>query len=114
MYYFYSNITEGKEISKIILKFGDTEIDIRPKGIIITSDNYETLCNDGTISVYNKNTKKITTIDGGNLSIGGNLTISSDSSINLVGSRVYSGKIVVEQEDGSRIHLNVKNGLITY
>lgn len=105
---------EGKEISKVILKFGDTEIDIRPKGIIITSDNYETLCSDGTISVYDKNTKKITTIDGGNLSLGGNLTISSNSSINLVGSRVYNGKIVAEQEDGSRIHLNVKNGLITY
>lgn len=105
---------EGKEISKIILKYKDTEIDIRPKGIMITSDNYETLCNDGVISVYNKNTKKITNIDGGNLSIGGDVSISANSTVSLVGSRIYEGKIVVEQQDGSRIQLNVKKGLITY
>lgn len=106
--------TEGKDVSKIILRYKDTEIDIRPQGVIITSDNYETSCNDGIISVYNKNTKKITTIDGGNLNIGGNISISSDSTVSMAGSRVYEGKIVAEQQDGSRIQLNVKKGLLTY
>lgn len=76
--------TDSASVSVINLTYGDKKIDIRPSGISITTNKYETVLGEGLVNIFNTQTKAITGIEAGRIyltdSMGNSKTITAASS----------------------------------